>query len=65
MPEYKVTFTGYGANRSMYRGRQVYIQTTHNWDTNDNEAANVLFIARKEVKKHFSRFAITSIEKQG
>lgn len=60
---YRITFTGYGANRTVYRDQQVSIRVAHNWDLNEEEGANVLFLARKEIKKHFSRFSITSIEK--
>jgi len=60
---YRVYFTGFGANRAVYRDQQITIRVTHNWDVNEEEGANVLFLVRKEIKKHFSRFSIVSIEK--
>lgn len=65
MFSYKVSFTGFGANRTVYRNQQIGIRCAHNWDLNEAEAASVFFLARKEIKKHFSRFSIVSIEKEG
>ncbi len=62
---YRITFTGFGANRTVYRGQQITIQCGYNWDLNEEEGANILFLARKEIKKHFSRFSIVSVEKTG
>lgn len=62
---YQVSFTGFGANRSVYRDQQISIQCGHNWDISDEEAANVLLLVRREIKKHFSRFSIVKIEKEG
>lgn len=65
MITYQISFTGFGANRTVYHNQQISIQCGHDWDLNDGEGANVLFLARKEIKKHFSRFSIVSIEKEG
>ncbi len=65
MFNYRIIFTGFGANRTVYRGQQITIQCGHNWDTSEQEAANVFFVVRKEIKKHFSRFSIISVEKLG
>lgn len=62
---YKVSFTGFGGNRTVYRNQQIDIKCTHNWDINEEEAAHVFLLARKEIKKHFSRFSIVRIEKGG
>jgi hypothetical protein len=62
---YQVSFTGFGTNRVVYRDQQISIRCGHNWDLSDEEGANVLFLARKEIKKHFSRFSIVKIEKEG
>jgi len=62
---YRITFTGFGANRTVYRSQQITLNCGHNWDKNEQEGANMLFLARKEIKKHFSRFSIVSIEKLG
>lgn len=60
---YRASFTGFGANRTVYRNQQITIQCGHNWDLVGDEGANVMFLIRKEIKKHFSRFSIISIEK--
>jgi hypothetical protein len=63
MFSYHILFTGYGANRTIYRDQQINIRCAHNWDLNEEEAASVFFLARKEIKKHFSRFSILKVEK--
>ncbi len=65
MFRYRIIFTGFGANRTVYRSQQIILNCGHNWDTSEQEGANMLFLARKEIKKHFSRFSIVSIEKLG
>jgi len=62
MYTYTVTFNGYGANRVIYRDQQVTFQCRHNWSLNTDEAANVMYVAHEEVKKHFSRYKIIGIE---
>ncbi len=62
---YRITFTGFGANRTVYRNQEISVRCGHNWDISDEEGANVLFLVRKEIKKHFSRFSIVSVEKEG
>ena len=64
MFSYRIIFTGFGANRTVYRNQQISIRCGHNWDLSDQEGANMLFLARKEIKNHFSRFSIVSIEKE-
>ena len=61
---YRILFTGFAANRTVYRNQQISIQCGHNWDLNDEEGAHVLLLVHKEIKKHFSRFSIISIEKE-
>ena len=65
MFNYRITFTGFGANRTVYRNQKITLRCGHNWDLNEEEGGNVLFLVRKEIKKHFSRFSIMSIEKEG
>ena len=65
MFNYRITFTGFGANRIVYRNQKITFKCGHNWDLNEEEGGNVLFLVRKEIKKHFSRFSIISIEKEG
>jgi hypothetical protein len=62
---YQITFTGFATHQSIYRNQQITLQCTHNWDYSEKEGMHVLFLARKEIKKHFLKFSIISVEKLG
>lgn len=60
---YRVLYNGYGANNSLYREQEIELKIKHDWSQSSDEAANVMFLVRKKLKEHFSRFDILVVEK--
>ena len=63
MHTYVVTFDGFAANRVVYHDQSVTLEARHDWSLNAEESSNVMFLAHKKIKEHFSRYKITNIEK--
>ena len=59
---YRIVFNGYGANRVTYREQSISMRVRHNWNINAEEAANVMFLVHQNVKEHFTRYKIISVE---
>ena len=60
---YRVLYTGFGANNSIYREQEIEIKIRHDWSQSSDEAANVMFLVRKKLREHFSRFDILTVDK--
>ena len=60
---YRVLYTGYGANNSIYREQEIEIKIKHDWSQSNDEAANVMLLIRKKLREHFSRFDVLMVEK--
>jgi len=63
MFEYIINFTGFGANNAVYMNQEVSIQLRHDWDTGQKDATEVMYMVHTEIKKHFNKYRIISIEK--
>ncbi|MTI29794.1 hypothetical protein [Xanthovirga aplysinae] len=59
---YKVEFTGYGSLNSRYR-QSLNLEIRHDWSNSEDDAISVLIIIREEIRKHFQKFEIHSIDK--
>ncbi|HHL52193.1 MAG TPA: hypothetical protein ENJ39_02360 [Flammeovirgaceae bacterium] len=63
MPQYRVLYNGYGANRAVYREQYLTVHLRPDWSAGTAAAADVLYLVHHELKKHFGRYEILSIEK--
>ena len=63
MPLYRIIYNGYAANKALYREQEITMEIRHDWGQNANEAANVMLLAHKKLKEHFSQYDILLVEK--
>jgi|GEM_PF-2663744 len=62
MHQYLVVFNGYGERNSVYPQQEIVLQLRHDWSKNVTEASNVLDLVHLEIKKHFQRYKLISVE---
>jgi len=63
MPDYRIVYNGYGANRAIYREQEIQLHSVHDWSRSKADGENIMLLVHKNLQAHFSRYDILLVEK--